>query len=301
MGYCCAMTNELIDLVTRHSAGKPDTEGVVFSRTGSIELVRADHPSGDMRTIYRPLICLVLQGAKEVLTGDTLLRFSAGQSLIVNVDVPVTGRVVSASPKAPYLAIAIELDASLLREIMDEMEAAPASREHMDGRLFVEETDTALLDCALRLVRLLDRPQAFAVLRAPILREMHYWLLSGRHGGALRRLAVPDGHTARIARAVALLRAEFARPIRVERLATAAGMSPSSFHQHFKAVTSLSPLRFQKQLRLLEARRLLLAEGSAVSHAAFSVGYESVSQFSRDYARMFGAPPSRDMGSRAAA
>ena len=146
-------------------------------------------------------------------------------------------------------------------------------------------------------MRLVERPASVAVLQAQLLREMHYWLLAGRHGAAIRRLGYPDGHVRRVARAVAVLRAEFARPLAVARLAAAAGMSPSSFHQHFRAVTSLSPLQFQKQLRLIEARRLMLSQGLNPSQAAFSVGYESVPQFTREYGRMFGAPPVRDVKS----
>jgi AraC-like DNA-binding protein len=127
------------------------------------------------------------------------------------------------------------------------------------------------------------------------MREMHYWLLAGCHGSAIRRLGWPDGHVQRVARAVAVLRAEFARPLPVERLAAVAGMSLSSFHQHFRTVTSLSPLQFQKQLRLIEARRMMLSEGATASSAAFAVGYESVPQFTREYGRMFGLPPLRDM------
>jgi len=144
-------------------------------------------------------------------------------------------------------------------------------------------------------MRLLDRPAAVPVLQAQLVREMHYWLLSGKHGAAIRRLGGPDSHAQRIARAVAVLRAEFAHPLPVERLAAVAGMSASSFHQHFRAMTSLSPLQFQKQLRLIEARRLMLAEGASASSAAFTVGYESVPQFTREYGRMFGQPPVRDM------
>jgi AraC-like DNA-binding protein len=150
-------------------------------------------------------------------------------------------------------------------------------------------------DAALRLMRLLDRPASVPVLQAQLVREMHYWLLAGRHGSAIRRLGWPDGHVQRVARAVAVLRAEFAETVPVERLAAVAGMSPSSFHQHFRAVTSLSPLQFQKQLRLIEARRLMFAEGVSASHAAFAVGYESVPQFTREYGRMFGLSPVRDM------
>jgi AraC-like DNA-binding protein len=146
-------------------------------------------------------------------------------------------------------------------------------------------------------MRLLDRPASLPVLRAQLVREMHYWLLAGRHGPAIRRLGWPDSHAQRVARAVAVLRTEFARPVLVERLADVAGMSPSSFHQHFRTVTSLTPLQFQKQLRLIEARRLMLWEGASASTAAFAVGYESVPQFTREYGRMFGAPPVRDIES----
>jgi AraC-like DNA-binding protein len=132
------------------------------------------------------------------------------------------------------------------------------------------------------------------VLQAQLVREMHYWLLAGKHGSAIRRLGWPDGHAQRVARAVAVLRAEFARQLPVERLAAVAGMSPSSFHQHFRAVTSLSPLQFQKHLRLIEARRLMMSEGGSASKAAFAVGYESVSQFTREYGRLFGLPPVKD-------
>jgi len=157
-----------------------------------------------------------------------------------------------------------------------------------------EQTDTEVIDAALRLMRLIERPASVPVLRTQLVREMHYWLLTGRHGAAIRRLGWPDGSVQRVARAVAVLRAEFAQPLRVERLAAVAGMSPSSFHQHFRTVTSLSPLQFQKQLRLIEARRLMLSVGMTSSSAAFAVGYQSVSQFTREYGRMFGSPPVRE-------
>jgi AraC-like DNA-binding protein len=158
----------------------------------------------------------------------------------------------------------------------------------------VEPTDAETADAACRLMRLLERPEAVPVLREQLVREMHYWLLAGRHGPAIRHLCWPDGQVRRVARAVSVLRTEFARPLPVERLAAVAGMSPSSFHQHFRAVTSLSPLQFQKQLRLIEARRLMLSEGVTASSAAYAVGYQSVPQFTREYGRMFGSPPVRD-------
>lgn len=152
-----------------------------------------------------------------------------------------------------------------------------------------------MADAALRLLRLLDHPASRAVLEAQLIRELHFWLLSGRHGGAIRSLGVADSHAQRIARAVAIIRESFASPLRVERLAEAAGMSPSSFHEHFRAITSLTPLQFLKQLRLIEARRRMLADGADIGIAAHMVGYESVPQFTREYGRLFGLPPARDM------
>ena len=133
------------------------------------------------------------------------------------------------------------------------------------------------------------------MLQGQLMRELHFWLLSGRHGGSIRSLGVLDSHAQRIARAVAIIRSDFAKPLRVEHLAEVAGMSPSSFHEHFRAITALTPMQFQKQLRLIEARRLLIADGAAISHATYAVGYESVPQFTRDYGRLFGLPPGRDI------
>jgi transcriptional regulator GlxA family with amidase domain len=161
--------------------------------------------------------------------------------------------------------------------------------------LFVVNADEAVLNCGMRLMQLIDRPAAAPLLRTGIMMELHYWLLSGPHGAALRRLARPDGQPQRIASAVKLLRAEYRNAISVERLAAVAGMSVTSFYRHFKALTSLTPVQFQKQLRLHEARRLMLSLGCAARQAAFEVGYVSVSQFTRDYARLFGAPPRRDI------
>ena len=157
----------------------------------------------------------------------------------------------------------------------------------------VDPTEDEVADAALRLLRLLDRPASVQVLHDQLIRELHYWLLSGRHGGAIRALGLPDSHARRIARAVAIIRAEFAQPLRVERLARAAGMSASAFHQHFREQTSLTPLQFQKQLRLIEARRLMFAEATPIAIAAHAVGYESVPQFTREYGRLFGVPPGR--------
>lgn len=289
--------------VRRHADAHADPDGVAATPIPGLVLMRVPGPTGLAKALYRPVLCLVLQGAKEVTAGVAVHRFAAGRSLIVGADIPVSSRVVEASRAAPYLALALALDLGVMRDVMAELAAAapPPPSSGRDPAILVDDTDAAVADCASRLVRLLDRPAAVPVLRAPIVTEMHYWLLAGRHGAAMRRLALPDGPAARVARAVALLRAGFAGHLPVERLAAAAGMSPSSFHQHFKAVTTLSPLQFQKHLRLLEARRLMLNEGHGATRAAFAVGYESASHFTRDYARMFGTAPSRDAGEGRAA
>src|SRR5690606_22873900 len=187
--------------------------------------------------------------------------FRAGQSVIVGADMPVVGRIVEATPDAPYLAIAVELEMSLLREIAIQTGNAGAQRSSRIPTLFAEDTDAAMLDCSSRLMRLLDRPDAAALLRPGIMRELHYWLLSGKHGPALRSLADPDSYAGRLAAAIAILRAEYRARIPVERLAAAAAMSLTAFHKHFKAMTSLTPGQYQKRLRLIEARRLMLDEG----------------------------------------
>lgn len=281
----------LRDLVDRHTAAHAQAEGVALTAVSGLVCIRADRPSGIRHAVARPLVCLVLQGAKQVSTGAQTVAFAEGDSLVISADVPTASRITRAAPDAPYLSISLELDPAVLAELTLGAEGAGLSGGE---RVQVERTDAETADAALRLMRLLDRPAALPVLHASLVREMHYWLLAGRLGPAIRRLGLPDGHAGRIARAAAVLRTAYARPLRVAELAAAAGMSASSFHQHFKAVTSLSPLQFQKQLRLVEARRLMTAEGASASHAAFAVGYESVPQFTREYGRMYGAPPVRD-------
>jgi AraC-like DNA-binding protein len=281
----------LLDIVRRYAETHEDGSGFAPTPIPGLATVRATTPSGLLHTISRPLICLVLQGAKRVTMGARDFAFGAGDSLLVTADVPIVSQITRASSAAPYLSLVLELDPALIADLAIEMKAVLVAD---DAPVRVEPTDAEAADAALRLMRLLGRPASLPVLQAPLLREMHYWLLAGRHGPAIRRLGWPDSHAQRVARAVTLLRRDFTQALPVERLAAAAGMSPSSFHQHFRAVTSLSPLQFQKQLRLIEARRLMLAEGVSASSAAFAVGYESVSQFTREYGRLFGLPPVRD-------
>ena len=292
------MTADLSQLVRRYADAHADRDGMAAMPLPGLGAMRAYAPTGLVRSIYKPLVCLVLQGAKQVMVGPDTHEFAAGKSAVVTTHVPVVSRITRASRAEPYLALAIELDVPILVDLARQAGAAEGGSA---GGILMEDTDAAVANCALRLMCLLDRPDAIPVLRPSIMRELHYWLLQGRHGAAIRGLARPGGVSHRITRAVAVLRSEFDSLLRVEDLAAAAGMSKSTFHHHFRAVTSLSPMQFQKQLRLIEARRRMLGEELPASRIAFSVGYESVSQFTREYARMFGLPPGRDRnGSRAA-
>lgn len=282
----------LLQAVSLYAASHANKTGLAQTPIPGMTVVRATAPSGLVHAISQPLICLVLQGSKQVTMGTHSFAFSAGDSLLITADVPTVNQITHASLAVPYLSLVLELDLAVIADLALQMGAGPAA-DHTPVR--VDQTENEVADTALRLMRLLDRPQAVPVLHAHLVRELHYWLLAGKHGAAVRRLGWPGSHAPRVARAVAMLRADFAQPLPVERLAAVAGMSPSSFHQHFRSLTSLSPLQFQKQLRLIEARRLMLAEGVSASSAAFAVGYESVPQFTREYGRMFGLPPVRDM------
>jgi AraC-like DNA-binding protein len=287
------MSAPLREAVDRYTDAYPGADGLTATAIPSLTLVRATAPSGLVHAINRPLVCLVLQGSKHVTTGSQAFTFSGGSSLLITADVPTVSQITEASTERPYLSLVLELDTAVLVELLAHMDGTPpAGPVHS---VAVDPTETEAADTALRLMRLLDRPASIGVLQAQLVRELHYWLLLGRHGPAMRVLGWPGGHAEHIAHAVAVLRAEYARPLSIKRLAAVAGMSPSSFHLHFRGVTSLSPIQFQKQLRLIEARRLMLAEGFGAGRAAYAVGYESVPQFTREYGRMFGQSPAREI------
>lgn len=285
------MTAPLLVAVRRYVEAHADQAGLAQTPVPGLTTIRSVAPTGLVHAIPRPLVCLVLQGRKQVAMGSRTFAFGAGDSLLITADVPTVSQITRASAAAPYLSLVLELDPAVITTLAMEMRAATGLD---DAPVRVDPTDAEVADAALRLMRLLERPASVPVLREQLVRELHYWLVAGRHGAAVRRLGRLGSHAQRVGRAVAMLRAEFAKPLPVERLAAAAGMSLSSFHQHFRAATSLSPLQFQKQLRLIEARRLMTAEGLSASRAAFAVGYESVPQFTREYGRTFGSPPARD-------
>jgi len=286
------MPDTLLDVVSRYVAAHANPDGLAQTPIAGLTVIRSIAPSGLVHAISRPLVCLVLQGSKHVAMGTRSFTFHAGDSLLITADVPTVSQITRASPEAPYLSIVLDLDPAIIADLGAQMQEPPVPDDGAAVR--VDPTDAEVADAAMRLMRLLERPASVPVLHAQLVRELHYWLLSGRHGEAIRQLGWPEGHVQRVARAVTLLRDRFMQPLPIEQLAAAADMSPSSFYQHFRSVTSLSPLQFQKQLRLIEARRLMMSEGASASSAAYTVGYESVSHFTREYRRMFGLPPGRD-------
>lgn len=286
------MTDQLLDHVKRHADRYVDRQGVAATPVEGLVILRETAPTQLLYAVSKPLVALVLQGGKRVTMGSRTFDFGARESLLITTDVPTVSQITTASRILPYYSLVLELDATVIADLVETIGATPFEAEQP---VRVNPTDAEIEDVALRLLRLFDRPESLGVLGGPLIREFHYWLLSGRHGGAIRALGVTDSHAQRIARAVALLRSHYASRLRVETLAEEAGMSLSAFHIHFRSITSLTPLQFQKHLRLIEARRRMLAHGEAISDAAYGVGYESVPQFTREYGRMFGLPPARDV------
>ena len=271
--------------------------GPILHRTAidGLLLLRATEPDRHpTHLLHGPTLCLVVQGAKETTFGDTPHTYRAGQALVVTVDVPGSSRITAASPERPYLSAVVGLDPAAVAEVVGALEAPPTASE--GPGTFVLDVDPALADCVLRAVRLLDTPAAIPVLYPAIHREICYRLLTGPRGGEVARLALSRDRAPSVARALHELRARFDEPILVEELAGIAHLSPSAFHRRFKALTSMTPIQYQKRLRLLEARRIMLDEAATAESAALAVGYESPSQFSREYTRAFGAPPQRDIG-----
>jgi AraC-like DNA-binding protein len=283
---------DLARLVDRHSV-KSGT-GIHQTILDRVALVRSEQPSEQLHTVYNPSLCIVAQGAKRTIAGDSMLAYGPGQYLTVSVDLPVIGEIVAASPSMPYLCLKLDLDCTQVSDLLLGAHLPALGDREPDLGVAVSVLTPEMLDAAVRLVGLLDKPADIATLAPLYERELLYFLLAGEQGGRLRQIARAEGRAAQVVKAIRWITARFREPIAVEDAAAVAGMSLSSFHEHFKAVTAHSPLQYQKLLRLQEARRLLVATGSDAASAGFAVGYSSPQQFSREYARLFGAPPQRD-------
>lgn len=283
---------ELAALVARHTDNQGN--GAHAIAIDSLIFMRECNPATAIQTVSEPLLSIVVQGKKEVLLNEETYRYGVAQYLVVSVDLPLSGCVIEATPNQPYLGFKLKLEPAQLSEIIAQTNLDTSQKESVRG-WFISDADSPLIDCALRLTQLLDTPQDIPFLAPLITREIYYRLLIGEQGEAVRQIATAGSNMQRIAEVIKRIKTDFAKPLPVEELAEQANMSAASFHRHFKAVTSMSPLQYQKQLRLLTARQIMLAENADATQAAYQVGYESTSQFSREYARMFGAPPIRDI------
>lgn len=267
-------------------------EGLIKQATQPMDgllLLQQNSPSSFEASLYEPVLCLILQGRKQVSIGEQTLSFGPGECLLVSHDLPVCSRIT----KAPYLALVLEVDVATIRKLYDEV-AASALDSNRARAAQTHRADPGLIDALRRYLALADSPADAKVLGPLISKEIHYRLLVAPFGGMLRSLIRHDSNASAIARAIGHIRGNICSSIAIPDLARQVGMSVSSFHNHFKTITSTTPLQYQKELRLLEARRLLRTNGASVTTAAFDVGYESPSQFSREYARKFGVPPSQD-------
>lgn len=262
-------------------------------RLRKLNVQRITAPTELQPMIYEPIVALVLQGRKRTMIGGQTLEFGVGQSFVGAIDVPVLWQATQASPQSPFVSVSLALDPTKLQDILLDMEPRdlPAF-SHGFGLTSVEDE---LADAFMRMLRLGNRPHEVAILEPLLEREILFRLLQGQQGELLRQLAGSDSRLSHVRTALTWMKSNLALPVRIEDLASMTGMSVSVFHRHFKAVTAMTPIQYQKQLRLHEARRRLLERSGDATGVAFSVGYESPSQFSREYARLFGAPPVRDV------
>lgn len=262
-----------------------------------LSLFRRPEPTEPVTGMYQPSICLVAQGAKRVKLGDETFIYDAQHYLITSVHLPTVVQIIEASPEKPYLGLRLTFDLREVSQLMADSQLPPPKTRESSRGMATGTVTRPLLSAFQRLIDLLDEKEDIPILAPVIQREIIYRLLVGDQGARLRQIATAGSQSQQIARAIEWLKGNFTLPLRIDELAEQASMSTSTFHHHFRAMTALSPLQYQKQLRLQEARRLMLMEHLDAASAGFQVGYESPSQFSREYSRLFGAPPLRDISS----
>jgi len=272
-------------------------DGEFTTAVDNLILFRRSGPTSPQHAAYRPGFAIVAQGAKSLTMGQEVYRYGAGQYLLTSLDLPVASHVTEASTVAPYLCFAFMIDSAKLTDLLARVSISRAATADCMRGLAVNVASPDLLDASVRLLRLLDRPQDIAVMAPLIEHEILYRLFIGPDGHRLMQIAMSESQSNQVVRAVAWIRDNFDQPLRIEDLAERLNMSVSSLHHHFKAVTAMTPLQYQKQLRLHEARRLILVDRLDVGMAGHRVGYLSPSQFSREYSRLYGSPPLRDVES----
>jgi AraC-like DNA-binding protein len=285
-----AAPSELAELIARYAG----SDGVHPTPLSRLSLLRLSRPTEPIPVLLQPALCIVAQGRKQTTIGSKVYTYDSGRYFVVSVEVPVTGQVVEATPERPYLCLRLELDLSLLGAMLLEYGPPMDPRESVPG-ITLSTLNPEIQDAAVRLLRLLATPRSFAALAPLAEREILYRVLGSEQAPLLRQIALADGSARRVGRAIEWLKRNYREEFRIEELAAVAAMSRSALHAHFKTVTTMSPLQYQKQLRLQEARRLMLGQAMDAARAAYEVGYESPSQFSREYRRLFGNPPARDI------
>jgi len=269
--------------------------GRLVTAISALSLSRRDAPTEPMSHMYEPSVCVIAQGAKRVVLGEDTYVYDAHHFLITSVDLPTVVQVIKASREKPCLSLMLKLDRREISQLMVDSNLPPPRAQQSSRGMAIGEVTFPLLTAFQRLIDLLAEPRDISILAPIIQREISYRLLVGDQGARLRQIASAGSQSQQIARAIDWLKGNFTRPLRIDELATHVNMSTSTFHHHFRALTAMSPLQYQKWLRLNEARRLMLTEQADAGSAAFHVGYESPSQFSREYVRLFGAPPLRDI------
>ena len=292
-GRAVIACQELAVLVAQQINGKGN--GIHHTAIPQLAFMQESTTMTEICDVTEPTLAIVIQGDKKVLLGEETHQYSKAQYLVVSVDLPLKAFVLKATPDRPYLGLKLSLDPTQLCDIINQTQLHAGKIETSMRGLFVSNADVLLMDCATRLIKLLYTPGDIPFLAPMIVREMYYRLLLGEQNEAVRQVATSGSSMQRIAAAIDQIKANFTTSLQVEMLAKEASMSSASFYRHFKWVTSMSPLQYQKQLRLLEARRLMLSERTSAANAAYRVGYESPSQFSREYSRMFGESPMRDI------
>lgn len=282
---------ELVEIMTKYSKN----DGINNTKIDGLHCFKMSELHIRLPVIYRPSIFIVAQGSKQVLLEKEVFQYSQGQYLVVSVDLPLIGEVTTASQNKPYLCAQIDIDAQVMNEIAISLNSKKSLPSTTDKGIFVGDVNNNLMSCVLRLIRLLDTPEDIPYLAPMLFQEIYYRLLSGPHGATIIQTCLHESNTQRIAKAINKIKMDITKPLDIKELARLINTSTSNFYSIFKKVTGLSPLQYLKRLRLTEARNILMSNNIDVTRTAYLVGYESPTQFNREYARLFGTPPLRDV------
>lgn len=282
---------ELTKIIERYTG----RDGTQMTAIPSLFFSRYSNDGGPYYGVYKPSLCIVVQGMKEVLLSQERFQYGPADYLVASVNLPTTAQITEASSEVPYLALKLEFTPSEILEVLREFQMGVEKKENAKRGMYVSKIESSLLDAVTRLARMLDTPEDIKVLAPLITKEIIYRVLQGEHGSMLKQIAIEGSSTHQISDVIEHIMNNYEKSFKIEELAEIANMSVSSLHRHFKEITAMSPIQFQKQLRLQEARSLLLSESADAADVAFRMGYESPSQFSREYSRMFGLPPKEDI------